>query len=60
MWIVEKDKMCVGKWFGIFWYDLGVMVLILVDIILCCLLEGDIYVFFIEIVEVDMMVGRVE
>lgn len=40
-------------WFGcdginISWYNI------------CRLSEGDIYVFFIEIVEVDMMVGRVE
>lgn len=31
-----------------------------VDIILCRSSEGDIYVFFIETVEADMMVGRVE
>lgn len=37
-----------------------VMALTPVDIILCRSSEGDIYVFFIETVEADMMVGRVE
>lgn len=60
MWTAEKDKTCVGKWLGTSWYDLGVMALTPVDIILCRSSEGDIYVFFIETVEADMMVGRVE
>lgn len=60
MWTAEKDKTCVGKWLGTSWYDLGVMAFTPVDIILCRSSEGDIYVFFIETVEADMMVGRVE